>query len=57
MINLFWLMYIVLMLYISIVSIVIIVDERNSYYNRTSLTVVIIFTCLLWAGFIVYYLN
>lgn len=45
------------MLYISIVSIVIIVDERNSYYNRTSLTVVIIFTCLLWAGFIVYYLN
>lgn len=57
MITFLWMLYIALMLFSTVVSMLGMIEERDSHRSSSSLVIVIIFTCLVWAGFIVYYLN
>lgn len=57
MITFLWMLYIALMLFGTIVSVLGMIEERESHRSSASLAIILIFTCLMWAGFIVYYLN
>jgi hypothetical protein len=56
MINILWMLYIALMLCSTVLSIIGIIEERESHRSSVSLAIIIVFTCILWSGFIVYYL-
>ena len=57
MINFLWMLYIALLLFSTVVSILGMIEEKESHRSSASLAIVLVFTCLLWGGFIVYYLN
>ena len=57
MITFLWMLYIALMLFGTIVSVLGMIEERESHRSSASLAIILIFTCLMWAAFIVYYLN
>ena len=57
MINILWMLYIALMLTSTVLSIIGLIEERESHRSSVPLAIIIVFTCLLWSGFIVYYLN
>lgn len=57
MINFLWMLYIALMLFSTVVSTLGIIEERESNRSPASLAIVLVFTCLMWGGFVVYYLN
>ena len=57
MITFLWMLYIALMLFAAVVSILGMIEERESHRSSASLAIILIFTCLMGAGFIVYYLN
>ena len=54
--NISWMLYVALMLYSTVLSILAIVEERESHRISFPLAIIIVFTCILWSGFIVYYL-
>ncbi len=57
MITFLWMLYIALMLFSTVIAMLGIIEETTRQDSSDSLVFVIIFTCLMWAGFIVYYLN
>jgi len=62
MINFLWMLYIALMLFATVSTIIDIVDVRASdnkyiFNDKDYFIPGIVITCLLWASFIVYYLN
>lgn len=59
MINFLWMLYIAVMLFATVLSIMDIIDSKSPSFKDTfsSVLITIIITCLIWAVFIVYYLN
>jgi hypothetical protein len=58
MINLLWMLYIALMLFSTVITGICLVDGKHKDDNDEGvITFIILFTCVMWAGFIVYYLN
>lgn len=58
MINFLWMLYIALMLFSTVITIICLVEDKlNDKDVEGVVTFIILLTCLMWAGFIVYYLN
>lgn len=57
MINILWMLYIALMLCSTVLSIIGLIEERESHRSSLPLAIIIALSCFLWSGFIVYYLN